>query len=286
MANALFGLGRQNFAAKQFNVTSDTLKGTLLTMSSAAGKIALISNVTNATPMVVTTTASHGYSNGDIVTIAGVLGNLAANGTFQISSASGSTFTLLTKLDGNNTTGSGAYTSGGWVIDLSLAQILTDISGNSTGTDVTLTSVTNTLGIVGAANFTWSSLTATQVYAIGIYDSSTASSDLLAFYDGRYQVYVVTTANTGATSIAVNRLGAVIPSGSVLYFSNGASATTTAQNSIGATSLSVSSLAATISVQSTADAYTLSAGLPVTPASGGSLQFTVDTTSGNKLFAL
>lgn len=64
-----------------------------------------ITGATNATPIVVTCT--NGYSNGDFVCIKGVRGNTAANDIWQISSVSGTAFTL------NNSVGNGSYTSGG-----------------------------------------------------------------------------------------------------------------------------------------------------------------------------
>lgn len=65
-----------------------------------------ISSATNASPIVVTSTA-HGLTTGTRATITGALGNTAANGTFTVTSVSTDTFSL----DGS--TGSGAYTSGG-----------------------------------------------------------------------------------------------------------------------------------------------------------------------------
>lgn len=62
---------------------------------------------TNATPIVVQTGASHGYTTGDRVIIAGVLGNLAANGTWVVTVTDGTHFSLDTSV------GTGAYTSGG-----------------------------------------------------------------------------------------------------------------------------------------------------------------------------
>lgn len=65
-----------------------------------------ITGATNASPIVITS-ASHGLNTGTRVTISGVGGNTAANGTFQITNVSANTFSL----DGS--TGNGAYTSGG-----------------------------------------------------------------------------------------------------------------------------------------------------------------------------
>lgn len=66
-----------------------------------------ITGATNASPIAITTSGDHGWANGDSVTITGVLGNTAANGTFTITSTGATTFTL------DSSTGSGAYTSGG-----------------------------------------------------------------------------------------------------------------------------------------------------------------------------
>ena len=71
-----------------------------------------ITAATNATPIVVTSTA-HGLENGDIVTISGVVGNTAANGTFIVAGKAANTFNLTTVAAGANVAGNGAYTSGG-----------------------------------------------------------------------------------------------------------------------------------------------------------------------------
>lgn len=65
-----------------------------------------ITGATNATPIVITSTA-HGLSTGTRVTISGVFGNTAANGDWQITVVDANTFSL------NTSVGNGAYTSGG-----------------------------------------------------------------------------------------------------------------------------------------------------------------------------
>ena len=79
--------------------------GTLLSKdpSSSGGTI---TGATNASPIVITSTG-HGLTTGHRVTIAGVGGNTAANGTFTITRVDDNTFSL------NSSTGNGAYTSGG-----------------------------------------------------------------------------------------------------------------------------------------------------------------------------
>jgi len=74
-----------------------------------------ITGITNADPGVVTTSAPHGYSNGDEVFITGVVGMSNINGkTFLVANVGASTFEL-TDIDSNNvdTTSFGTYSSAG-----------------------------------------------------------------------------------------------------------------------------------------------------------------------------
>lgn len=67
-----------------------------------------ITGATNASPIVITS-VGHGLTTGTRVTITGVLGNTAANGTFTVTLINSSTFSL----DGS--TGNGTYSgSGAW----------------------------------------------------------------------------------------------------------------------------------------------------------------------------
>jgi len=70
------------------------------------GSSETITNATNASPIVITATA-HGYASGQTVTVSGVLGNIAANGTWTVTVLTANTFSL------NGSTGNGAYVSGG-----------------------------------------------------------------------------------------------------------------------------------------------------------------------------
>lgn len=93
-------------------------------MANGTGSLTLkdsgtITGATNAGPIVITS-AGHGLTTGTRVTVSGVGGNTAANGTFTVTVVDSNTFSL----DGS--TGNSAYTSGGtWHVaglyDLSLA---------------------------------------------------------------------------------------------------------------------------------------------------------------------
>lgn len=66
-----------------------------------------ITAATNASPIVITTSASHGFNTGDSIIIDSVAGNTAANGTFVITKVDATSFSL------DDSTGNGAWTSGG-----------------------------------------------------------------------------------------------------------------------------------------------------------------------------
>lgn len=78
-----------------------------------------ITGATNATPIVVTS-AAHGLSSGNTVSISGVLGNTNANGVWEISSVTTDTFTLV------SSAGNASYTSGGTFADISSSVIKYD----------------------------------------------------------------------------------------------------------------------------------------------------------------
>lgn len=83
-----------------------------------------ITAATNASPIAVTS-AGHGLSTGARITISGVAGNSAANGTFTITKTGADTFTL------DSSTGNGAYTSGGVWNVTGLYQVELDCSSGS-----------------------------------------------------------------------------------------------------------------------------------------------------------
>lgn len=68
------------------------------------GKSASILSSTNASPIVITTTAAHGFTSSDVVIISGHLVNTAANGRWSITVLSGTTFSL-TNSKGNGVGG-------------------------------------------------------------------------------------------------------------------------------------------------------------------------------------
>lgn len=288
MANALFEKGREGFLDGTLDWDTNTFKATLLDLATADVGIKAITGATNATPIVITATA-HGFANGDIVLVGAVGGNLAANGIWKIAGQAANTFQLTDPITDGNAVGSAAYTSGGYAVCLgpsAAGDNLDDFNGATVGTDVTLTSPTVTNGVADAADTTFTSVSGATVEAIGIYKDTGAASTsrMAAIVDGRHIVTCAAQAAASSTSIAVERLAAGIPNGTVLTFSNGASATLSSAASAGDRTIAVSSTAAIITAGSRADAPATGSGLPVTPNSGS---ITVAWDNGpNRIFKL
>lgn len=277
MAARLFEKGREAVLDNTLDFNTNTMKCALLDLDTADVGVKAITGATNATPIVVTATA-HGFTNGDIVAIGKVAGNLAANGVWAIASVAANTFSLTDPITGGNVVGSAAYTSGGYAVCLgpsASGDNWDDFDATLIGTAQTLTSPTVTNGIADAADPTFTAVSGASVEAFAVYkDTGTASTSTMLFLnDGRHIVTCAAQAAASATSVAVERLTAGIPNGTILTFSNGASATLSALANAGDRTVTVSALAAIITAGSRADAPMTGAGLPVTP-NGGNISIT------------
>jgi len=272
MANAMFERGREDWGNADVDWLVDTIKVALVSYSTTDVGIKTITGATNATPIVITAT-SHGFSNGDLVSIINVGGNLAANGVFKIANQATNTFELTDPLTGSNIAGSGTYTSGGTALNLgpgTAGSHWDDFSAAVVGTPQTLASKTNVSGVLDASDSTFTAVSGSVVNAIIMYRDSgvESTSRVLALMDGHQIVVCAMTAAAAATTVGVERLVAGIPNGTVLAFSNGASATLSALANAGDRTITVSSLAAQITAGSRADSVSTGSNLPVTPNGG------------------
>lgn len=94
-----------------------------------------ITNVTGATPRVVSTSANHNLSTGDYVTIDGVGGAVSANGTWQVTVSSATAFSLDGSVGGgaSYTAGTGVASGG----DLGQIYRAVKVQANPLGTALT-----------------------------------------------------------------------------------------------------------------------------------------------------
>jgi membrane protease YdiL (CAAX protease family) len=106
-------LGRLTQVPRSRLIAWVALVGALAAISYAAsllgGTDQDIVGATNATPIQVTTSDTHGYATGDTVVVRDVRGNSAANGSWTVTVLGDTTFAL------DDSAGSGAYGGGGTV---------------------------------------------------------------------------------------------------------------------------------------------------------------------------
>jgi hypothetical protein len=283
MSARFFDTGRNAFNTKAIGFTTDVIKAMLLDMSVVGTFNKLITGVTNAGPAVYTTGTVHGFANNDVLVTLGIGGNLSTNQLGLAAAVAASTFQMTT-LEGLAVNGSGAYTSGGFVINLTQAQFVAGILGAREGTDQTLAGKTSSRGVANATSpITWNAVpVGNPIQVVIFYDGaggSDATNQLIAFQDGKIRVVADATAASSATTIVVEPLRAQLWDGvtgpaPVLWFSNGFSATLSAAANQGDRSLTVTALGNAIPVGSTAEGFDFGGGLPVTP-SGSSLQFSI-----------
>lgn len=284
----LFEKGREAFGLGNIAWTSATIKAALVDTGTASTAVKAITGATNATPIAITSTA-HGFTNGDIVYIDSVGGNLAANGIWQVGGAAANTYNLLNPVTGGNSVGSAAYTSGGVAVCLgpsASGDNLDDISASIVGSGVTLTSPTMVQGVADAADVTFTAVTGASCEAFILYkDTGTPSTSTLILWNaGKFIVTADATAASSATTIVVEAIPGGIPNGTVLTFSNGATATLSVLASAGDRALTVTALAASVASGSRALAPFTGSGLPVTP-NGGNLNLAFDN-GASKIFRL
>lgn len=289
MADKLYTLGINGFLAGTNDWDTNTHSAALLDLTVSAVGCRQIASSTNATPIVITTSVAHGFTTGDIVVITGHVTNTAANGIWAITAASGSVFSLTDPILASNVVGNGVGGATGRAVNLgpsASGDNYDDIIACLVGAKVNLTSPTATAGVADAADVTFTAVSGNPCQAIAIFrdTGTTTTSTLVALIDGRQIVTCAVTTASTATTLPVERLRGGIPNGTVLAFSNGASATLSALANAGDRTLTVTSTAATITAGNRADAPITGAGLPVTP-NGGNISVAFDN-GANRIFAL
>lgn len=135
----------------------------------------------NANPIVITTLTPHGLTTGNTVAIFGVQGNTNANGRRKVTVLSPTTFSL------QGIAGNGVYTSGGYVVDLSNKEFLSDIpAGARIASSPALTGKSLADAVFRADPVTYLGVAGNPSTSLTLYiDSGTpTSSRLLAHIDG------------------------------------------------------------------------------------------------------
>lgn len=279
MSTRLFGPAGKKFGDAAINYSSDTIKVSLIDLSATDVAVKAITGATNATPIVITST-SHGFANGDIVVQQGIGGNVAANGTFKVANVTANTYELNTTTNESlNVAGSGAYTSGGRVINLTIATNLSDCDAGINST-ATLAGKSDTLGVFVASDPTFSAVgNGTTNHAMISYDNQSgvaSTSPLILFNDGTHQVIVNKAVSTSDTSISTEPLESAITNPTTSIFTNAQSVTTNASVSQFARAMGIASAGGPIPIGHTCDIpSTASPNFPIS-GNGGNITINLD----------
>lgn len=286
MVNAMFEKGREGFLDGTCDWDTNTFSAALLDLNTASVGVKAIASSTNATPIVVTSTA-HGFTNGDLVFIDGHATNTAANGFWKIANVAANTFELTNPVSAANAVGNGVGATTGYAVNYgpsTSGDNWDDFVAGIVGAKVNLTSPTVTAGVADAADTTFTAVSGASVEAVAIFkDTGTNStSRMVCLITGKHIVTADATLTAG-TALIVEPLTAPIPNATVLAFSSGQSATLTALANIGDRVLTVSST--TVNSGARALAPATGSGLPVTP-NGGNIIIAYDNTAGRGIFKL
>jgi hypothetical protein len=255
-----YPLGKQAIGDGSNDWDTDTHGFVLFNGGTADTFLKLITAMTNATPIVVTSN-SHGFANGDIVAIYGVGGLTAANNTWKIANVAANTFELKRLDDGTtNSTGNAAYTSGGFAVNLTQAKFRGDIDAGQIGTPVAFVNnggkLVTVTGAWDADDVILTSVPSGTAYFGSVYknNGSAATDRLLIHKDGRTPVVVHVAPSGTYTSVVVEPLKHAISNAAVLVFSNGSSVTLNAAASAGDRTITVVSTSVALTVGSRAEA--------------------------------
>lgn len=117
LAKEIISANLKPFWEMEIKLNLSNAANSILRAGMFTNDVGTVTGATNATPIVITTSAAHGLDNGMPVFIASVGGNTNANGSYYAKKLTSTTFELYT--DSGLTTGragNGAYTSGGTTI--------------------------------------------------------------------------------------------------------------------------------------------------------------------------
>jgi hypothetical protein len=262
----------QQFAAGNLDWDAHNIKCRLVKLDGTVTDtvVKAITGVTNANPAVYTVASTSGWTTGDLVVVRGVLGNTAANQTGLIQVINGTTFSIKT-LDGvRDVQGNAAYTSGGCVVNLTLADFRDDWDAAEVGVaSANLANKTNVGGVLDADDPTGMTLNDTA-HAIVMYrDVGTAGTDPpVHFQDGKQTLICAADAASSATTLWVEPVPGAMDTGEACVFSNGVTATLNGAVTAGARSLTVTSLPGAIASGHQADVRTSNSGFPITSGGG------------------
>lgn len=175
---------------------TDNLKFLLVDINSLT-QAKSITAATNATPIVVTSTA-HGYSNGDFIAVYGVTGNTNANGYRKVANVTTNTYELNDPVTGANIAGNGAFGGTAFGVSLEVMEFISDITAAIVARSGNLGTKSTTRGIFTCANPTFTAATgAVSELMVVAKDTGTDSTSPLLFFLDTFSSGMPVTPNGG-----------------------------------------------------------------------------------------
>lgn len=168
--SGLYDRYKEGLGAEEHDMVNDSFKIGLLDLTALGTDVEILSS-TDATPIVVTTQAAHGLSNGDSVTISNHETNTAANGYWKVANITSTTVELV----GSVSNGVGGNT--GYMMDLTNDTIWTDVSAALVDTEEIIATPTFTNGVFDddGSNITFTAVTGNDCQALEIYNDTPTS---------------------------------------------------------------------------------------------------------------
>lgn len=169
------------------------LAGTTATSTQAN---ATITGATQANPCVITTSGAHGFSNGQLIYIYGVVGMTQLNGRlYTLANVTGTTF----ELSGVNSTGYTAYTSGGTASPAAVPQFTTSNgtavvtvvlanNGVAVGESVVFPVATTVGGVTIQGTYTVTAISGANTFTISVNTLATSTATAM-MNTGQVEIY-------------------------------------------------------------------------------------------------
>lgn len=163
---------KKAFLDADIDLLNDDIRLVLVDLGDIVGThCRVISAATNAAPAVCTST-SHGFTNGDVVSISGATGLTNLNGLRKIANQATNSFELTnmtgTAIDGNGTFGGTCY-----AVNLSTIDFLDDIAGGArVSTSAALSGKNTDNGRFDFSAATFSAVTGDQSEAVFLYNNT------------------------------------------------------------------------------------------------------------------
>lgn len=166
-----------------------------------------ITAATNATPIVVTS-ATHGYTNGDFVSIFGVTGNTNANGYRKVANVTTNTYELVDPVTSANIAGNGAFGGTAFGVDLEVLEFISDVTAGIVSRSGNLAGKSTTRGIFTCSNPTFTAVTGAtcELIMLAKDTGSDATSPLIGIIDS-FSSGMPVTPNGGDINVTIAGAG-------------------------------------------------------------------------------